>query len=211
MATFVAGMKPGTRIAAMPQMSSNREYTMRRVPLSRPAIFLLIAALGCLVDLTTKWWIFDRLGMPGGQTWWYWEPYIGVQTSTNEGALFGMGQGKVWLFAAASGVAIVAISWWLFFMGAAQDWLLTIALGVIMGGVLGNLHDRLGLWRPPGAPDLRIHAVRDWILFQWPPFVWPNFNIADSLLVCGGGLLVWHALTQTGGAKEQTNASGQRP
>jgi signal peptidase II len=171
--------------------------TMRQVPISRLVVFLSIAGAGCLVDLTSKWWIFDRLGMPGGQTWWFWEPYFGLQTSTNEGALFGIGQGKVWIFAAASGIAIVGISWWLFIAGAARDWLLTVALALVMGGVLGNLHDRLGLWPVPDAPGARVHAVRDWILFQCPPWIWPNFNVADSLLVCGGGLLVWHAIAHS--------------
>ena len=45
--------------------------------------------------------------------------------------------------------------------------------------------------------DEPIRAVRDWILLQagnlpLPP--WPNFNVADSMLVCGAVLLVWHAL-----------------
>jgi signal peptidase II len=42
------------------------------------------------------------------------------------------------------------------------------------------------------------HGVRDWILFEWKgiPFLepWPNFNIADSLLVTGAIMLVVHAI-----------------
>jgi signal peptidase II len=37
------------------------------------------------------------------------------------------------------------------------------------------------------------NAVRDWILLRYGAFTWPNFNIADSLLVCGAGLLLWHS------------------
>jgi signal peptidase II len=72
-----------------------------------------------------------------------------------------------------------------------------------MAGVLGNLYDRLGF---PGlrwneARDLHkigepVFAVRDWILVMLGTRPWPNFNIADSLLVCGAMLLVWHALFQ---------------
>jgi signal peptidase II len=169
---------------------------MRAIPVTRYLVFALVAAAGCLTDLATKHWIFERLGMPGGDTLWYWKPYVGLQTSTNGGALFGMGQGKVWIFACASTVAVFGILYWLFFAGAARNWLLTVALAMVMGGVLGNLHDRLGLWSVPDAPGVHINAVRDWMLIQWPPWVWPNFNVADSLLVCGGALFAWHALKQ---------------
>ena len=128
------------------------------------------------------------------KVWWIWEPYFGLQTSTNQGALFGIGHGKVWLFAAASFVAIVGNFLLALCRRAVRDWLLTIALAVVMGGVLGNLHDRLGLWPMPATPQSNACTVRDWIFFQWPPWLWPNFNIADSLLVCGVTLLVWHAL-----------------
>lgn len=173
---------------------------MKAVPYSRLLAFVIIAGVGCLTDLLTKHYVFAWLGMPTFdefKVWWIWEPYFGLQTSTNQGALFGVGQGKVWLFAAASFLAIVGINYWLFVAGAARDWWLTIALAVVMGGVLGNLHDRLGLWSIPEMPNERMYAVRDWILFQWPPWQWPNFNIADSLLVTGGAMLFLHALTQT--------------
>ena len=72
-----------------------------------------------------------------------------------------------------------------------------------MAGILGNLYDRVGL---PGlkwnvANDLHkigdpVFAVRDWILVKFGNWPWPNFNIADSLLVCGALLLAWHAFFQ---------------
>lgn len=166
---------------------------MKAVPANRYLIFLLIGGLGCLADLATKNWVFSALGMPGGRTQWLWEPFFGIQTSLNRGALFGIGQDKVWLFASLSIFAALFIIYWLFIAGAARDRLLTIALGCVMAGILGNLYDRLGLWSPPGHPGSHIYAVRDWVLFQYPPWVWPNFNLADSLLVCGAILLVWQA------------------
>lgn len=170
---------------------------MKAVAPSRYVVFFAIAILGCTIDLGTKSWVFNWLGMPGpGRTYWLWEDFFGLQTSLNEGALFGIGQGQVWLFAALSVVAGLGIVYWLFACGAARDLWLTVALGAISGGIVGNLYDRLGLWPVPGAPATRINAVRDWILFQYHGWVWPNFNIADSLLVCGAGMLVWHAVFQ---------------
>ncbi|MGH7140611.1 MAG: signal peptidase II [Pirellulales bacterium] len=166
---------------------------MKAIPINRYITFFSMAAVGCAADLATKHWVFAALGRPGGPTHWLWQPYFGLQTSLNQGALFGMGQGKVWLFASLSVAAAVGIIYWLFVARAAFDWLLTVALGGVMAGILGNLYDRLGLWAMPGNPGERFYAVRDWILVKYEDWVWPNFNLADSFLVCGAALLMWHA------------------
>jgi signal peptidase II len=145
-----------------------------------------LAALGCAADLWTKQWVFGWLGLPSGRAYWLWEPYVGLETSINTGALAGVGQGKVLLLAGVSLVALVAIEVWLIAGRGAEDRWLATAMGIILGGILGNLYDRLGLWG--------IHGVRDWILFRYGSFVWPNFNLADSLLVCGAGMIVWQAI-----------------
>ena len=167
---------------------------MRAVPASRYFAFLTIAGLGCAIDLATKTWIFDWLGMPGDRpSYWLWNEVFGFTTSLNKGALFGIGQGKTPLFAVLSVAAAAGILYWLFVSGAAQDWLLTVALGCVTAGIFGNLYDRLGF------PGLMIGgekqlAVRDWLHFKVDGWIdWPIFNIADSLLVCGAALLVWHA------------------
>lgn len=172
------------------------------VPLSRYLVFFSIAVVGCALDLATKSWMFAHLGMPGidAETWWLWNGVFGFQTTLNEGALFGMGQGFWTLFAALAIVAAVAICVWLFAFGAAADWLLTVALAFVMTGILGNLYDRVGLpglvW-PPGYPGhaagTTVHAVRDFVLMAIGDWHWPNYNLADSSLVCGAGLLMWHA------------------
>jgi signal peptidase II len=162
-------------------------------PPTRIALFAAIAAGGLVVDLWSKGWMFAQLGLPNGPTWWMWEGYFGFQTSLNEGALFGLGQGKAWLFAGFSVCAAVAIVYWLFVVGAAQDRLLTVALGGVLAGVLGNLYDRLGMWWTSDIPThYPRYAVRDWILLQYGNWVWPNFNVADMLLVGGAGLLILH-------------------
>jgi signal peptidase II len=178
---------------------------MRAVPLNRYFVFLLIAAGGFAVDLATKRWIFDWL-TPVGRVHWLWTGVFGCQTSLNEGALFGMGQGMVWLFALLSIGAGVAICWFLFIAGGARQWVLTLALSGIMAGILGNLYDRVGLpgliWQDANTLHHvgdRVFAVRDWILVMFGTWPWPNFNIADSLLVCGALVLAWHAYIQKDG------------
>ena len=97
-------------------------------------------------------------------------------------------------------IAALGILYWLFYAGAARDWLLTVALGCVSAGIVGNLYDRLGLhglkW-PEGYPGHvagePMYAVRDWILVMIGRWPWPTFNMADSLLVCGAAMLVWHA------------------
>jgi signal peptidase II len=158
-------------------------------------IFWGLAVAGCALDLLTKHWVFQWRRMPGeSPVWWFWEPYIGIETALNPGALFGMGAGFGAGFAILSIAAGVGILVWLFWFQAARDLLLTIALGCVLGGIAGNLYDRLGLWQVPGVPGAFRNEVRDWILFRYREFTWPNFNIADSLLVCGAGLLLWHGL-----------------
>lgn len=177
------------------------------VPTSRYVWFISLAGVGCAADLLTKEWLFswpELLPPRSGKVWWIWDGHVGFQLSLNEGALFGMGQGLVWIFAALSILAAVAIPVWLFYFKAAQDRLLCLALSLVMGGVLGNLYDRLGLHGimridEEGSGLERVHAVRDWILFQWSDALrWPNFNIADSLLVCGACLLALHAVWYSG-------------
>jgi signal peptidase II len=185
-----------------------------RIPTSRIGWFWSLAVLGCVADLLIKQMVFSQPGLTRGSEWWLWEGYLGIQKSLNEGALFGMGQGKVWLFALFSLTSALAIPIWLFRFGAAHDRWLTIALGCVMGGIGGNLYDRLGLhglsWDPfdPSRAGERVYAVRDFILVQWDEsLVWPNFNIADSLLVFGAGLLLVQAFFSSGQAANDSRLS----
>jgi signal peptidase II len=125
--------------------------------------------------------------------WWIWEGYVGIETALNTGALFGLGAGYAHWFAALSILAFAGVVIWLFYFHAARDLMLTVALGCVSGGIFGNLYDRLGLWSTEAVPAELQHAVRDWILLRYGEYTWPNFNIADSLLVLGAALLVLHA------------------
>jgi signal peptidase II len=106
----------------------------------------------------------------------------------NPGALFGLRLGvaddSVWLantvFAVVSILAAIAITYWSLCPSTGRDRFLCAALGLILGGTLGNLYDRLV-----------FHGVRDFLHFYW--FEFPVFNIADSCLVCGAFLLLVQA------------------
>lgn len=189
---------------------------MRSPPPSRYLAFFAIAIAGFSLDLATKRWIFATLGLPGEQeVWWLWQDVFGFQTSLNEGALFGIGQGRTLLFAVMSVAAAGAIFTWLFVAGASRDWLLTIACGFVSAGIFGNLYDRLGL---PGlrwnyANSLhevgdQVFAVRDWILVMIGRWPWPTFNLADSMLVVGAALITIHVIWLDAGAKKPDREQG---
>ncbi|MFH1267351.1 MAG: signal peptidase II [Planctomycetota bacterium] len=177
------------------------------VPASRYVVFFLLAGGGFALDLVSKNWIFGRLGMPGERpTWWLWQDVFGFQTNLNEGALFGMAQGCVVMFSVLSIAAVPGILYWLFVAGAARDRLFTVTMGLVTAGILGNLYDRLGLpglkWNFANALHNvgdPVYAVRDWILVMIGKWPWPTFNVADSLLVSGAILLIWHAFWQEAG------------
>ncbi len=172
---------------------------VRRTEWVRWLSFVFVAALGTAVDLWTKQWVFSWRGLPGQMPpWWLIEPYVGIETAVNPGALFGMGAGWGALFAGLSVLAALAILVWLGKFRAIDSWWLVIALGCVLGGILGNLYDRLGLWNPPSEMPIWSSGVRDWILFQYSTaYVWPNFNIADSLLVTGAIMLALHSFWVT--------------
>ena len=176
---------------------------LRPVPVHRYLTFFGIALSGAVVDVLSKEWAFADLGYPTQRPIWLIDGILSLETSLNEGALFGLGQGWTWLFAVLSIAAALGIVTWLFMGRAALDAWLNVALACVMGGILGNLYDRLG-FHGMKWPFVRgshrigdpVYAVRDWIHFQYGTFDWPIFNIADSLLVCGAGLLVWHSFRQ---------------
>jgi lipoprotein signal peptidase len=102
----------------------------------------------------------------------------------NQGALFGLAQEYAKLanalFAFVSLLAAAAIMIWSRRPTTARDLPLCAALGLILGGTLGNLYDRVV-----------FHGVRDFLYFYY--IEWPVFNVADCCLVCGAFLLLFQA------------------
>ena len=202
----------------MDAFQDNAVAAKPRIPGNRYLIFGGITTVGAGVDLATKSWIFGKL-WPSHDVIWLWTGHFGLETTVNEGAVFGVGQGMVAWFVGLSLLAALGILYWLFIHREARDLWLTIALGGIMAGILGNLFDRLGwhglIW-PAGYPGHKegepVHAVRDWILVQWNDELrWPNFNIADSFLVCCAILLLAHAFLVRPDPKEDRPARVRRP
>ena len=82
---------------------------------------------------------------------------------------------------------------------APGDRLSSLALGFIAGGALGNLLDRI--FR---------HEVVDFLHFKlWQGYSWPDFNLADSFIVVGVGLLVLELLASEG--ESRAGAEGDEP
>jgi signal peptidase II len=110
-----------------------------------------------------------------------------LQLVRNPGAAFSLATGYTWaltIVAIAVVVVIVRVARRLRSTGWA------VALGLVLGGALGNLVDRL--FRAPGP--LQGHVVDVVSLFAPDGRVWPVFNLADSSIVSGGVLLVLLAL-----------------
>ncbi|MFK8114629.1 MAG: signal peptidase II [Rubripirellula sp.] len=180
-----------------PQQSTSEADAL---PRSRVLLFFILAAVGATADLLTKSAVFGwSVPIPGYQKDPYWivDGIFGFETAVNLGAVFGLGAGQGTAFAIMSIFAGIGIIVWLFWFKAAHSLWLTWALGLVSGGIIGNLYDRLGLWWEPSYPEAWQSGVRDWILvrFEGVPFFdpWPNFNIADSLLVVGACMLMWQS------------------
>lgn len=95
---------------------------------------------------------------------------------TNSGAAFGLFPqlGLVFTFVAL-GVSFVIVAYYRSI--PAGQWLVRISLGLQLGGAIGNLIDRL-----------RFGHVIDMLYLRF----WPVFNLADSAIVLGVTLLMWH-------------------
>ena len=141
-------------------------------------MLVLLTALAVLAaDQAAKAWALARLAphgsvaaLPGVVNWTF------VQ---NRGAAFGLLQDQTALFVVVAVLVIAAILYWIPQLpGRARG--IRLALGLQLGGALGNLIDRL-----------RWGYVVDFIDLQfWPLHRWPVFNIADAAIVSGTALLV---------------------
>ncbi|NLV22485.1 MAG: signal peptidase II [Syntrophomonadaceae bacterium] len=134
--------------------------------------FWLTAAAVLILDRISKWWIMENMNV--GDCWALISGFINIRYIHNEGAAFGILQGRSLLFMLMAAIVIVATIYFIYKYNLPA--LAHFSLGLIVGGALGNLIDRI-----------IYGSVVDFISVGW----FPVFNIADSAIVCGGALLVW--------------------
>ena len=146
---------------------------------ARLAAVLYLTAVGAyLLDRLTKLWAENQLQGRApieliGST-------VRLDYTTNSGGAFGIGGSAPLLFAGASLVVVGVIVWTSFRLPRIG---VAIGLGLVLGGALGNLTDRIV--RGPGVAG----SVVDFI--DVGP--WPVFNLADSAIVIGAILLAFGA------------------
>ena len=121
----------------------------------------------------------------------------------NPGAAFGLfaTAPATWRLGFFIGISLLALGIVVSFFRklAPGDRLSSLALGFIAGGALGNLIDRV--FR---------HEVVDFLHFKlWRGYSWPDFNLADSFIVVGVGLLVLELLATEG--ESRAGAEGDEP
>ena len=174
-------MQPNASNANQPETAKSRE----RVPLGKHMKSLvtpgIIMVAGVILDRVTKVLaethlrdagngvaVFDGLG-----------EYFMFVLHLNSGAAFGVRFGDAWVHVLLSLAAMILVGI-LMWQTAVSDKLSRIGLGMIMSGALGNLWDRVA-----------VGAVTDFIKIGIPDvWYWPTFNIADTFVVIGIGLLL---------------------
>lgn len=152
---------------------------------------LALALIVAIADQTSKAAILDLFRPPdagdslftGGRVTV--APFLDFVLSWNSGISFGLGNThgayNAWIFTAvALAIGMVMVGW----MAKAESRLSLVTMGLVVGGALGNVVDRL-----------RFGAVVDFLYvhiggFDW----WPAFNLADSAICVGALLLVLDSL-----------------
>ena len=148
--------------------------------LSNPRIGFLLAAIIIGLDQYTKVLATAELQyrVPVEITSWF-----DLMLAHNTGAAFSFlasaGGWQRWFLAGVAVAVSLFVAVWLTRLKPSEQ-VLGIALGLVLGGGLGNLIDRISLG-----------YVVDFISWHYNDWYWPAFNIADSAICLGAVLLVW--------------------
>jgi len=133
-------------------------------------VLVLISGFVIVLDQLTKAWVRQNLALSEMWSPWPWlTPYARIVHWYNTGVVFGLFQGKGDFFTILAVVVAIAILYY-YPRVPASDWTLRLAMGLQLGGALGNAIDRL--W---------IGHVTDFISVG----SFPVFNIADSSITVG--------------------------
>jgi len=146
----------------------------------RAILIIAIAAASLVADQATKIWARSQL--KGAPAIVLADDYLKLEYHENPGAAFGFLRevpGARYILLGIGAIALVLV-WTMIRKLGQQRVLGDVAYGIVVGGALGNLIDRVYIGR-----------VVDFIVMHWQhKFVWPAYNVADALLVAGVVLLV---------------------
>ncbi len=147
-------------------------------------IFILTVSVSLLLDQWSKIYIDNHFELSQSKriiTNFFHLTYV-----RNPGAAFGIlaeNAIRVPFFITVSAIAILAILWYVRRISSEKHWQF-FALGLIFSGASGNLIDRI-----------RFGEVIDFLDVHWYNYHWPAFNIADSAICVGVGIMLvcsWH-------------------
>lgn len=133
-------------------------------------------------DRLSKWLVLDVWGL--AESVYEVTPFFNFVIVWNTGVSFGMLQSRSSLAPLLlSGLALVIVVALFVWLRRAENRLIAIALGLVIGGALGNTFDRL-----------TFGAVIDFLDFHAAGYHWPAFNVADSAIVVGVAALLYDGL-----------------
>ena len=155
--------------------------------------FIVPAAIVVILDQLSKQYFWRHYSL--GHSFDVFEGFFKITIVRNAGAAFGMFSGGRFFFIAASSLAAVFISYIGWRVPSEQRWRRAI-FGVILGGAIGNLIDRL--YAGSVIDFLEVGAAGHW---------WPVFNVADIAVTLGAGALLVAALRGSRGGREAGDRS----
>ena len=145
------------------------------------ALFWPIAVVGATLDLWSKWAVFQWLDINQGDYYIVIDRFLRIIPVENKGAAFSMFHGWRFFLVSISLIALIVMIT-LFFSRKITHKLVMFSLGCMTAGIIGNLYDR-------AFNDGRVRDFID-VLIPVIDYSWPTFNVADSLLCVGVGLLI---------------------
>ena len=147
-------------------------------------LFWSIAIAGITADLWSKSAVHRWLAALPGNEHSIVDGFVKFVIRHNNGAAFSIAQGKTTILIAVSVVALVMIIG-IFLFGHIHSRVMQVALALFTAGIIGNFYDRA----------FNDGFVRDFIDVYWRGHHWPAFNIADSMLCVGVGLIILCSFT----------------